>query len=156
MTAERWTTLAEIAAARARYESALPGWRVPAAFGLGIAAREPDDEHPETVFPVVNVGGAALSAVVLATVCGHRGGTATYELTPEQVAHALDLVAPAEACTDVPHPNMAAWRGIRNDLADVGDEVAYAVAVFVADLGDPVVDDHDDALRRAARTPQEL
>ncbi|MDI2129748.1 hypothetical protein [Yinghuangia seranimata] len=151
MTVEKWSTLEEIAEARARFEAAIPGWRAPAAFGVGIAAREPDDAHPEAVFPVVNVGKGPLPAVVMATVCGHSGGTASYELTRERLAEAIALAEPAEACTDVPHPNIKAWRGLLADLDEAGD-AAFAVAVFVGDLADPVADGHDAAFRRAVAT----
>ncbi|HSA51725.1 MAG TPA: hypothetical protein VLH10_16640 [Yinghuangia sp.] len=144
---ERWTTPADLAAARAAFEAAIPGWRTPAAFALGIAARETRPEGPAVVFPVVNAGGGALSAVVLATVCGHRAGTATYRLTLDQLDAAIRLLAPAEACADVPHGNLTAWRAVRDDLAALGESAAHPVAVFVADLADPPADAHDRVLR---------
>ncbi|WTW92782.1 hypothetical protein OG216_05030 [Streptomycetaceae bacterium NBC_01309] len=180
-TAESWTTAADLAAARGRFEAAIPGWRTPAAFGMGTvapgagsgpaptptptpasASTSTSTSTPTSAsasasggevgasveFPVANAGGAALSAVVLATACGHRAGTASYELTVDQVARAVDLLAPAEAYTAVPHPNMAAWRAILERLR-ADDGTLRAVAVFVADLADPVADDHDAALRAA-------
>ncbi|WP_436772362.1 hypothetical protein [Yinghuangia sp. YIM S09857] len=149
-TAETWTTAADLAAARERFEAAIPGWRTPAAFGMGTVASGTAE------FPVANAGGAALSAVVLATACGHRAGTASYELTTGQVARAVELLAPAEAYTAVPHPNMAAWRDILEQLradgrANGGSDgrAIRAVAVFVADLADPAADAYDAALRAA-------
>lgn len=158
-TAERWSTAADLAAARARFEEAIPGWRAPAAFALGtVSPASGGGEGSVIDFPVANSGGAALSAVVLATACGHRGGTATYELGVDEVARAVELLSPAEAYTEIPHPNMAAWHRILGELRSDGTNVR-AVAVFVADLADPVADSHDAALRsaiaatEAVRTP---
>ncbi|MGW0658707.1 hypothetical protein [Streptodolium elevatio] len=147
-TAENWTTAADLAAARERFEAAIPGWRTPAAFGMGTVASGTDAEADGAAaeFPVANAGGAALSAVVLATACGHRTGTASYDLTVDQVGRAVELLAPAEGYTAVPHPNMAAWRAVLARLR-AGDRGVRAVAVFVADLADPVADAHDAALR---------
>lgn len=157
-TAERWSTAADLAAARGRLEEAIPGWRAPAAFAMGIVSPASGGEGSVIEFPVANSGGGALPAVVLATACGHREGTATYELTVDEVARAVELLSPAEAYTEIPHPNMAAWRRILAELRSDGTSTR-AVAVFVADPADPVADAYDAALRSAiaekvaARTP---
>ncbi|MGR7002937.1 hypothetical protein ACU686_41450 [Yinghuangia aomiensis] len=58
-------------------------------------------------------------------LCGHPGGTATYEIGPALLDEAIAAMTPALACTDVPHPNVAAWhRSVRERLA--ADDDAYA------------------------------
>ena len=69
---------------------------------------------------------------MLATVCGHARGTATYVLDEERLQEAIDLLAPVEACTAYDHPNLAAWRRLRAEVADRPD--AQVVAVFLGDL----------------------
>ena len=54
---------------------------------------------------------------------------------------AIAKLAPAEAATDVDHPNLAAWRAVQ---AAGGREI---VAVFVGDVGDPPAGPADSALR---------
>lgn len=138
--AERWETKARIAAARERMEAALPGWERPAAHALGI------HRQGRTRFDRVNVGGNFLPAVVLAAVCGHGSGTRTYPVSAQQVDQAIAALAPAEACTELAHPNLVHWRRLREELASGGGQ---AVAVFAADLADPPVDAHDAAFRAA-------
>jgi hypothetical protein len=108
VTDERWTTPEEIAAARERMEAAIDGYERPAAYALGQAGE--DGAAAGDVFPLVNSGANFLPAVVLATVCGHVRGTATYVLDEQRLQRAIDLLAPAEACTDYEHPNLVAWR----------------------------------------------
>jgi hypothetical protein len=130
VTDERWTTPDEIATARERMEAAIDGYERPAAFALGLAAEVGAADGD--VFPHVNSGANFLPAVVLATVCGHVRGTATYVLDEPRLQQAIDLLARAEACTDYDHPNLAAWRQVRAELADLpGTQV---VAVFLGDL----------------------
>ncbi|GAA2116607.1 hypothetical protein [Actinomadura alba] len=137
--AERWPTKEDIDAARTRMEAAIPGWERPYAYGLALFNSE-----DETIFPVVNVGAGHLPAAVLATVCGHTGGTAVHPLEPEQIEEAIRLLEPAEACPDYEHPNLRAWRWILDEIVDPDD---WAVAVFVADPADPVIDIHDARFR---------
>ena len=59
---------------------------------------------------------------------------------------AIALLAPAEACTDMPHPNIAAWREVRAELPADG----YATAVFADDLTAPTSDPYVQALLDAA------
>ncbi len=148
MTDERWTTPQEIATARERMEAAIDGYERPAAYALGLAGE--DRAAAGDVFPLVNSGANFLPAVVLATVCGHARGTATYELDEQRLQQAIDLLAPAEACTDYDHPNLAAWRRVRAELAD--RPAAQVVAVFLGDL-EPSPGDgpHERLLRSAVR-----
>jgi hypothetical protein len=137
--AQLWSTKEDIAAAHGRFVAAIPGWKPPHAYGVGLV--QPDD----TVFPVVNVGTAHfLPAVVLAMVCGHSRGTAVYLLSAERLGEVIALLAPAEACRDYEHPNLRAWRGIRETIEETG---GHAVAVFVGDQSDPVTDIHDGRFR---------
>jgi hypothetical protein len=137
---ERWETVEAIIAARDRFEAAIPGWRPPAAFGI---ARDGADG------PVlVRVGTAEhrLPAAVLATVCGHLGGSGSYRLGRDDLERAIRLLAPAQACTDLEHPNLVAWQWLHADLAP-GESV---VAVFAAALTDAPGDRYVAALLAAA------
>jgi len=129
------STLEGLAALRADYSARIPGWVAPVVWGVAV----------DGTFPHVNLPGRmhGLASVALALGIGHDGSTATLSLTPEQLVAAIDLLAPAEACTSVEHPNLAVWR---RALAS-GDPLA---AVFVADPADPVSSDLDADLRSTA------
>jgi hypothetical protein len=131
---DEWHTLDGLAAIRSRLESQLDGWQPPAAYGVAL-----DGE-----FPHVNQPGGQhrLPAVVLGTVLKHDGSTATLEMTTQQLAEAITTLAPAEACAEVDHPNLAAWRRV---LAE--SEGKPITAVFVASLDDDVTSDADAVLR---------
>jgi hypothetical protein len=139
---EQWHTIADLDAARERFAAAIPGWRPPAAFGVArLVADRP-------VFARVAVGDSPLSAVVLATVCGHRGGSASYSLTPAGLDRVIAMLSPAAACAELAHPNLHAWRTLRPQLV-LGE---HALAVFAADLSTPCDDPHVTALLEAAGT----
>lgn len=138
---ERWATPEEIAVARARFEAAIPGWRHPEVYGVGRRVGDGVE------FARINTSLHRLPAVVLATVCGHAGGSASYMLTPADLDRAIALLAPAEADTSQPHPNLWAWREFRATLADA-DEV---VAVFDADPSQPCADPDVLAMRAVTR-----
>jgi hypothetical protein len=131
---DEWSTLDGLAAIRGRLESVLPGWQPPAAYGVAL----------DGVFPYVNRPGGQhrLPAVVLGTVLKHDGSTATLQMAPEQLAEAITALTPAEACTEVEHPNLAAWRRV---LAEA--EGKPITAVFVSSLDDEVTSDADAVLR---------
>ena len=161
VTDERWTTPEDLASARERLEAAINGYERPAAYALGLAggdgavvddgAAAENGAAAEDVFPRVNRGGNFLPAVVLATVCGHVRGTATYALDEQRLQQAIDLLAPAEACTDLDHPNLAAWRQVRAELADRPG--AQVVAVFLGDLEpSPPDGPYERVLRSAVRS----
>ena len=111
----RWETPEEILAARDQLERDLEGYRRPAAYALGMVDSSADG-HPraDDVFPVINHAANMLPAVVLATVCGHTHGTSTYHITHAQLDQAIEMLTPAEACTEYDHPNLSAWRDIRD------------------------------------------
>jgi hypothetical protein len=146
VTDERWTTAEEIAAARERMEAAIGGYERPAAYALGLAGE--DGAAVGEVFPLVNRGANFLPAVVLATVCGHVRGTATYVLDEQRLQRAIDLLAPAEACTDYEHPNLVAWRQVRAEMAN--QPSAQVIAVFLGDLEPSPTDGPYERLLRDA------
>lgn len=132
MTAERWRTHAEILAVLARFEGLVTGYVPPAAYAIGLLPAVP--RSAAEVFPMVSDGGRRLPASVLATVCGHVRGTATYRLTRAQLSDAIERLAPAEACTDYDHPNLVAWRAVAARAEQRTD--AVIVAVFVQHRAD--------------------
>ncbi|WP_017579685.1 hypothetical protein [Nocardiopsis valliformis] len=137
---EQWATKEEINAARERLESGHTGYQRPVAYAVGVY------RDGETAFGLTNVGTSPLPAIVLAIECGHTCGTATYELTPARLASAMDALAPAEACVELKHPNLVEWKRLAAELEDKGGQ---PVAVFVGDLSDSPVDQHDRAFRAA-------
>ncbi|RKS09950.1 hypothetical protein DFP74_5695 [Nocardiopsis sp. Huas11] len=137
---EQWATKEEIIAARERMEASHPGWERPAAFAVGVV------RDGETSFGLTNAGGNYFPAIVLARAVGHASGTATYPLSRGQLETAVAELSPAEACTEFRHPNLVHWRELLDEVADRGGQF---VAVFVGDLDDPPVDEHDRALRAA-------
>jgi len=135
---ERWVTADEVIEVRERYIAQMPGFRGPVAYSV---ARIVGDEL--TFAHVNEVGGThLLPAAVLAFVCGHRSGNATYELTREQFAEAVRL-APAGACDAFDHPNLWSWRPL---LASTTERSRF-VAVFVDDLDVPPLGDRERAVR---------
>ncbi|RRS01489.1 hypothetical protein [Glycomyces terrestris] len=120
-----WPTVDQITAARERLIARLPGWHLPAAYGIATVA--PDGAIS---FVRANVGEHPLPAVVMSTVLGHGGESAAYLLDATSLDQAIRLLAPAEACTAYEHPNLAAWREVRQAVA-AGET---AVAVFLRDL----------------------
>ena len=139
-----WRTDGDLAAARQHFGARIPGWTEPAAYGV---ARVDDDG---LVFGHVNRPGGShrLPAVVLATVCRHASGTATYALTAGRLRKAVDLLAPAEAAVHWEHPNLWSWREL---LGGGGERFDRFLAFFVADIGEPPVDEHDAAFRERLR-----
>ncbi|MGH3350966.1 MAG: inositol monophosphatase family protein [Nocardioides sp.] len=144
---EQWQTPAEIVAARGRFEKQIEGWVPPAAHGVGLVpstAPAPSAEH----FPVVNAYGHRLPAVVVATVVGHRGGTAAYRLTRQDLERAIELITPAEAYVEYDHPNLWTWRDTFLPAIDADPE-AEVVAVFIGDAPETIPDPAIDAFRAA-------
>lgn len=139
-----WSTPEGLAAIRDHLASRIEGWRPPVAYAVGLSSAS---SSAEWEFGHVNTPGGrhGLPAVVLASVLGHDGSTATLDLTTAQLGAAVESLEPAEACTSLDHPNLAAWR---QALAEAGSNPARSlVAVFVADLDDPVSSEADGAMR---------
>ncbi|MCC3763708.1 hypothetical protein K3N28_11570 [Glycomyces sp. TRM65418] len=139
---DEWATVEEITTARERLIDAIPGWRLPAAYGLGLR-----QESGEVAFAKTNVGEHPLPVVVMSTVIGHEGGSASFTVDAATLDQAIRLLAPAEACTAYEHPNLAAWRSVRQAL-DGGTD---AVMVFVGDLNEKSDDADVEALRDIAK-----
>ncbi|SDP43301.1 hypothetical protein SAMN04489867_2441 [Pedococcus dokdonensis] len=139
-----WSTPEGLAAIKDALAATIDGWSAPVAYAVGIS---PASSSPELEFPHVNAPGGrhGLPAVVLAKLLGHANGTQTYELTRSQLAAAVETLLPAEACTTLDHPNLAAWRGILGELDANPARTAYAV--FIGDLDDPVDSEADATLR---------
>lgn len=148
-SAERWETPADITAARERLAAAIPGWTHPLAYGVAFVPSVDAEIGPEH-FPLVGGTAHRIPAVALATVLGHSGGTAVFELTRAQLESAVELLAPAEACTAYEHPNLRQWRDVILPAWE-RDPGARVVAVFIGEAGneDPAV----AALRRAVGRP---
>ena len=136
---ERWSTPEQITAARLGLEKAIAGYAAPAVYGAGRLAGDGVE------FFRVNTSVHLLPAVVLATVCGHVRGSASYVVSLDAFDRAIETLSPAEADTSQPHPNLWAWRQARTALAE-GDRV---VIVFDADPATPSEDRFVLALRAA-------
>ncbi|NHA67927.1 hypothetical protein [Phycicoccus flavus] len=139
-----WSTPDGLAAIRDHLAGELEGWRAPAAWAVGVS---PASSTPDWVYPHVNTPGGAhgLPAVVLGTILRHDGSTATLPVSRADLEAAVTSLEPAEACTELPHPNLAAWREVLHELE--GNPAREAVAVFVADPGDPVSSEADASMR---------
>jgi len=102
---ERWETVDEVLAALAWYEATIPDWTAPRAHGLVV----------DGSVVISNLESHLLPAAVLAHVIGHDGSTAAIAVTPSQLADAIRILAPAEACDHWDHPNLRAWRDVTSD-----------------------------------------
>ncbi len=144
MTDLDWSTPEGLVAIRDHLAGRIDGWRTPVAYAVGVS---PASSSPEWIFPHVNAPGGqhALPAVVLATILGHDGSTATLDLSRADLDAAVESLAPAEACTSVGHPNLWAWREALVELDS--NPARTAVVVFIADLSDPVTSEADASLR---------
>lgn len=139
-----WSTPDGLAAIKDHLAAQVEGWRPPVAYAVGLSSAS---SSVEWGFAHVNHPGGrhGLPAVILATVLGHDGSTATLDVSTAQLAAAVTSLAPAEACTSLDHPNLAAWRSA---LAEAESNPARSlVAVFVSDLDDPVSSEADGAMR---------
>lgn len=139
-----WSTPEGLKAIKEAIAATIPGWQQPSAYAVGLSSAS---SSPEPEFPHVNGlgGGHNLPGVVLATVLGHDGSTATIEVTTSQLEAAVEALSPAEACSTVDHPNLAAWRHVLGELRSNPARTAYAV--YVGDVDDPVTSEADAALR---------
>lgn len=133
-------TADEVYAAKARFEGAIDGYQRPLTYSVARVDVDGFD------FAYVNeVGGMhQLPAAVLATVCGHVSGNATYEMGGSMLDRAIELLAPAGACDAFPHPNLWSWQPLR---ADSPDDARF-VAVFVGDLDAAPSSEAERELRR--------
>lgn len=127
--------LAEIKRTRAER---IDGWQAPVAYAVGHRTAD------GWTFPHVNRPGGrhGLPAVLLAEVVGYSGGTQEIDVSEEQLAAAIRAIEPAEAVTEVDHPNLGAWRSIA-----AAGPTAIA-AVFVGSLDDEPAGPADRELRK--------
>ncbi len=132
-----WVTDDDLRAARERFAASIPGWVQPVVHGLVTTI------DGVTRVQVVSGLDHRLPAVVLGSVIGRVSGTATVDVSAEQLASAVDLLAPAEAALHCPHPNLWAWRRV------LSEGPTSIEAVFIDDLGDPVTSAADALLRSA-------
>ena len=139
-----WSTPEGLAAIKDALAATIDGWQAPVAYAVGISSAS---SSPELQFPHVNAPGGAhgLPAVILAKLLGNSSGTQTYELSRAQLEAAVQTLRPAEACTTLDHPNLAAWRSVIQELDANPARTAYAV--FIGDLDDPVESEADATLR---------
>lgn len=142
---EQWSSRQAISDAVARFEAMVPGYLPPRAYAVGCFSPHRTTPH---VVPFVSDSGRRLPAIVLARVCGHVSGSAHYHLTRDQLATAIDWLAPAQACRDYDHPNLSAWRTIAGLARESSG--AEIVAVFVHNATDPV-EEVMDRLRSCRR-----
>lgn len=145
---DAWSTIDDLVAARGRFEALVPGYVRPAAYGVGVASVSSSGAVLDTWFPHVNTDAHLLPSAVLATVCGYRSSTDTFELSRDQLREAVELLTPADACVEVDHPNLWTWRALLDGSEPDDDSRSRRiVATFVADLGDDLVDSHDAYFR---------
>ncbi len=144
---EGYTTTDEITTAREAIEANIAGYKTPVAFGLGVATVAENGDILDVSYPHVQVSEHSYPAAILANVTGHVSGTATYQISSDQLNQALTIVEPAEN-VDIPHPNAAAWRSC---AALVGVPAAggrrQLVVSLIGSLEDAPIDAIDGYLR---------
>jgi 2,3,4,5-tetrahydropyridine-2-carboxylate N-succinyltransferase len=146
--AEAWRTQDELNSARDAIEASLESYERPAAFGLGIATVGPSGATLDTYFPRANAGGNFLPGAVLAAATGYRSGTTAIEVDDATLDRAITMLLPAEACTDIPHPNLWGWQLLQKlRTAPRPGGTRRLVAVFLEDLTDPIFDTSDAFFR---------
>lgn len=138
---DAWVTDDDLRAAQERFAARVPGFVMPAAYT--VARRD----RSELTFGHINNLGAVrpLPAAVLASVCGYVATTGVFRLDRAALSAAVAHLAPAEAATHKPHPNLWSWRDL---LAGAAGADSHFLALFVADPADPPVDDDDERFRR--------
>lgn len=142
-----FSTVEEISADLERLEASIEGYQRPAAYALGVATIAESGDVLDVSYPQVNVGQHNYTAVALAAAIGHVGGTATYQITAEQLAAASKTIEPALG-VDIPHPNAAAWSA----CAALAGTPALGgrrqlVASYIGSLDDAPIDAIDGYLR---------
>ncbi len=146
-----YSTLEEIQQAARDLEATIDGYQTPAAFGVGIATVGPSGDVLDVAYPKVNLpepGSNSLTASSVAKVTGHSSGTATYELTAAQLDEVISILAPAEAYTEIPHPNLDAYRALAAALPQPAHGgTRHLFAAFIGDLDDDPIDAVDGYLR---------
>lgn len=141
-----YRTLEDLHAARDEIAASIEGFAPPAAYAVGIATVGASGDVLDVSYPAVNLG-FGFPAAVLASTIGHVAGTMAHAITPEQLDAVITGLLPAEP-VDVPHPNLASWRALRQ-LVDTpslsGTRQLYAT--FIGDLDDDPTGPADAYLR---------
>lgn len=126
-----------------------PGFRDPAAWGMGLASvADPGGTVLDTWFAAVGREAELDVAALVAEAVGHRGGSGTYVLEDAAIDDLLELGAEV---LDAEVPSMG-FEAVHL-LANCGGPGAHLptrqvpVVTFIGDLGDPPVDTHDVYLR---------
>lgn len=145
---EAWSTGAQIVAKRLEFEAALgPEYRHAAAWGVLH-----EDETDGLLVDRINVAGVDehhLPAAVMATVLGYRRGSASIPFGAAEMDRAIEMLLPAEACTEFGHPNLWAWRALRSSLGPEPRFIAvFTDAIDVVNPADRYLDALLDAVHR--------
>ncbi len=127
------------------------GYRRPAAFAVGLANKSRFARVLDIYYPFTNLGGDFEAAAVLSRVAGSKTGGGSFELEPEQLDEAIQLLAEGEVGRK-PDPNIEALRTIlaalpKDDQAFGSQRSRRAVLCFISDLSDPPADVVDIYLR---------
>jgi hypothetical protein len=131
-----WVTTEDLGAARQHYAAQIPGWVQPVVHGLVTTSADGVQR-----VQVVSGRDHRLPCVILGYVIGRTSGTATITVTHEQLAHAAELLAPAEAALHTPHPNLWTWRRV------LSEKLPVIEAVFIDSLDDEPSSPADQLLR---------
>ena len=119
-----------------------------AGFAVGFATVAPSGKVLDTAFPVVNLAENFGAGAVLADVVGHRSGTASYELSRDQLDRAIAAFAAFDG-DGKSHPNVDALKAARAALgaAPLHGGERRPVVVFIGALDDPPTGPSDVYLR---------
>ena len=79
-------------------------------------------------------------------MCGYSSRSGTFAVSARQVEEVLPRLAPAEAATHVPHPNIWSWRTLLQDATQEHEFVAFYLA---HEDGPPCTRDEAQFLRSA-------
>ncbi len=138
-----WSTPDGLAAIKDHLSAKIEGWRPPVAYAVGLSSASSSAEWD---FGHVNAPGAG-------TACRPSCWRPCWDTTGRPPPGADDLAArrrrrvarAGRGLHELDHPNLAAWRVA---LAEAASNPARTlVAVFVADLDDPVASEADGAMR---------
>lgn len=142
-----FTSLDDISAHTTELEAAIDGYVRPAAYALGVATIADNGDVLDVSYPKVNVGEHHYTAVALAGAVGHVSGTATYEVSADQLDAAMATIEPALGL-DIPHPNGDSWKACAAlaGTAALGGR-RQLVAAFIGSLEDAPIDAIDGYLR---------
>jgi hypothetical protein len=143
MDTEDWATLAGLADIKRSRSARIPGWQAPVVYAVGYCS------GGDWIFPHINRPGGrhGLPAVMLAEIVGYSSGTYEFPLSVTQLTDAIRSLEPAEATTEVDHPNLQAWRAI------AVEQPSDVTAVFIGNLDDEPVGPADRELRKQLTQP---